>query len=1490
VEDFADGPAVGVASGGMAYSGAFTGAGERPFSGTPGVQIWGESGTYWWVQFDAGVLQDGSAFQRAFIPKSAVRIPADRVSVDSSVLSVEVGGQVSLGWSVGRPYADDVNVSMGSSNDWAVQVADLGGDPAGPGEGSAALAGVGEGVAQITLASTSSYGAVAQASSIVTGYTPFGNVNGTAQTGTPVLAWADGGATALYQVAAGESVVLAGVSGSFWAVPVEGGMGYVSKDAVQIDMSVTLSQSNVVLAKGASAQLSAAVSPDGGSLAWSSSDGGIAAVDNGTISGVGEGVADVQASVSWPYWGPASKSAKVSVYDPIKQTPGLVLSDTALLYWADANAESEQLDKGVQVSVIGRLGDWWVVDSAGVPGFVAKADVKLLTKVDLSAEYLVFQVGDNTTLTVDAAPDPDAIEWSSSASGVLVVAAGGKATAKGEGVTVVSATGSWSFTDPATGTATASVYTPIEKVGAVAKQAMSVRAAADGTSRVDDGVAEGDTMAVLGKAGDYLYVEHDGARGFVPKQSSEVDADIVITDADLVLAVGQTQPLGVKITPAGTDPAVWTSTDPSIVSVDQNGTLTGNKVGDVVVSVEGQPAVGARQRFEFKVSVFQTVPRMIARVMSDASARKNADGTSDEVCRLVRGSDVEVIGQEGDYWVVSCGERRGLVPGRALQILADKVDLSPQWEALAVGAKLDVKPTVTPEAVGVAALEWSSSNSDVGYFSRAGTLVGGSQGVVTVSASALAVNGKVSGWTSVTVYEPISETTVGYTTTAGAARMGATDGSPVAANLSQGDQVRVLGVSGNWWWCRLPGGWTGFVPKGWVAIPVTSVTVSPSSATVVAAGDPVQLTATLAPALATDKTVTWTSSTSVFATVDATGKVTGVKAGSAVVSATAGGVVGKASVTVASPPPSADSAAAARKPSIAVTSRGLSLYGFAVSLPAGACGFVVDRLGPGSESKPRAAAWAAVGAGQACGEQSRSAYIAIDKAWWGQEVTWRLRWYADTGLTIPGDKSVSKGKWPKATTVIGQTVVDVEDVTSTSAVLSWARVNGQKANGVVDNGNAGYGVFSVGKDGAKKRLSTLAGAGATSLTVAGLAPDTAYKYVVAVCTDRACTHYVGHKPAGATSKKRTYSDPAKFTTLTKDQQTKNNTLVVLQSMLNRNNGKTHVLLEGSASVFGGVPWVDTATGKEVSADSPWIDANGKEVSYAAPWLKLRWKNRADGKLGLLQLHVFVRFINKGGGGQQGTYDGVTVTSRSFAKNKKLVMSGIESYWSGQEITGILAVANEGGSEKTKGVYNDFGTNDLKFKTQVVWHDWDDRKDDGGKAHDANQRYLRVYMGVEGFGCGSDHWYEAGWGKFWNADWDSSSGDFDFICMPFEHQAWTGAIHSQQTVPESAYAATAAHEFGHTLGLRDAYWNDDVGDRMVENKETTVDKDRKDAIMKNEYCVDRIASNDLEMVLYQYAQRSQGLITDERQAYNNLPDDNISDKIGYRFDGYGKGSC
>jgi unsaturated rhamnogalacturonyl hydrolase len=70
-----------------------------------------------------------------------------------------------------------------------------------------------------------------------------------------------------------------------------------------------------------------------------------------------------------------------------------------------------------------------------------------------------------------------------------------------------------------------------------------------------------------------------------------------------------------------------------------------------------------------------------------------------------------------------------------------------------------------------------------------------------------------------------------------------------------------------------------------VQIPVTGVTVSPTSAAL-NVGNTQQLTATVAPANATNKTVTWTTSNSAVATVSTTGLVTATGAGTATITVT----------------------------------------------------------------------------------------------------------------------------------------------------------------------------------------------------------------------------------------------------------------------------------------------------------------------------------------------------------------------------------------------------------------------------------------------------------------------------------------------------------------------------------------------------------------------------------------------------------------------------
>lgn len=80
-------------------------------------------------------------------------------------------------------------------------------------------------------------------------------------------------------------------------------------------------------------------------------------------------------------------------------------------------------------------------------------------------------------------------------------------------------------------------------------------------------------------------------------------------------------------------------------------------------------------------------------------------------------------------------------------------------------------------------------------------------------------------------------------------------------------------------------------------VAVTGVSLDKTTASV-AIGAAAQLTATVAPENADDKTVTWTSSDNAVATVDSTGKVTGVAAGTADITATASGKTAKATITV----------------------------------------------------------------------------------------------------------------------------------------------------------------------------------------------------------------------------------------------------------------------------------------------------------------------------------------------------------------------------------------------------------------------------------------------------------------------------------------------------------------------------------------------------------------------------------------------------------------
>jgi uncharacterized protein YjdB len=83
-------------------------------------------------------------------------------------------------------------------------------------------------------------------------------------------------------------------------------------------------------------------------------------------------------------------------------------------------------------------------------------------------------------------------------------------------------------------------------------------------------------------------------------------------------------------------------------------------------------------------------------------------------------------------------------------------------------------------------------------------------------------------------------------------------------------------------------------------IPVTSISVTPASATINGIGGTTALTATILPANATNKSVTWSSSNPLVATVSQSGIVTGVALGTATITATtvSGGFMASSAISV----------------------------------------------------------------------------------------------------------------------------------------------------------------------------------------------------------------------------------------------------------------------------------------------------------------------------------------------------------------------------------------------------------------------------------------------------------------------------------------------------------------------------------------------------------------------------------------------------------------
>ncbi|WP_081277556.1 Ig-like domain-containing protein [Bifidobacterium pseudolongum] len=251
---------------------------------------------------------------------------------------------------------------------------------------------------------------------------------------------------------------------------------------------------------------------------------------------------------------------------------------------------------------------------------------------------------------------------------------------------------------------------------------------------------------------------------------------------------------------------------------------------------------------------------------------------------------------------------------------------------------VQLNATVTPADATVRSISWKSSDATVATVSSDGLVRGKKAGTTTITATAagvstsitVTVTGEIVTPQGTTVYYPADKfgansTYIHYrvgtgtwTTAPGVKMEEACDGylSFTIENPEQ-QQVEVTFNNGSGNWDSNGGqnykanGDSILVENGKITegaspcttiIPVTSVSIAGGDFEL-KEGAAKQLSATVLPADATDRAVSWKSLDTSVATVDASGKVTAVKAGTATVTATAGGKSASVTVTVSKDEP-----------------------------------------------------------------------------------------------------------------------------------------------------------------------------------------------------------------------------------------------------------------------------------------------------------------------------------------------------------------------------------------------------------------------------------------------------------------------------------------------------------------------------------------------------------------------------------------------------------
>jgi trimeric autotransporter adhesin len=256
-----------------------------------------------------------------------------------------------------------------------------------------------------------------------------------------------------------------------------------------------------------------------------------------------------------------------------------------------------------------------------------------------------------------------------------------------------------------------------------------------------------------------------------------------------------------------------------------------------------------------------------------------------------------------------------------------KIVLTPAVDTVQIGDVITITAapqTANGSPVPGLTLFWSSSNEGVATVNQSGQVTTISPGTASIAASANGVSGQMTlvvtpkNVASITIAPASASLYINQSVqlsatlkdSSGNVLTGRTvswsSGTSSVASVDQSGFVLALAV-GTTTISATSGGATGTATITVSNVPVASITISPPAPTVIV-GQTTQLSATLKDAngnVLTGRVVAWSSASTGIATINPTnGLVTGVAAGTSVITATSGTVSAQVTVTVNTPPAS----------------------------------------------------------------------------------------------------------------------------------------------------------------------------------------------------------------------------------------------------------------------------------------------------------------------------------------------------------------------------------------------------------------------------------------------------------------------------------------------------------------------------------------------------------------------------------------------------------